>query len=157
MLDRPTITPNYWTVERVDALRKMWTEGLSASQIAHRLGAGLTRSAVCGKANRLRLDSRVFKDPVRRAAQIAGRMKAKAYAKPRSGVTLARKPMKVMAIPTLEPIPGRVTLVEVKECRWPVGDDKGVHLFCDAPRREGRPYCPFHDEKSVDANRKGRW
>ncbi len=157
MLDSPTIAPNYWTVERTDALRKMWTEGLSASQIAHRLGAGITRSAICGKAHRLRLEARVFKDPVRAAAQHANRMAANAQKKVKSGVTLARKPMKAMAIPTLEPIAGRVTLVEVTGCCWPVGDDKGIHLFCDAPRRTGKSYCAFHDEKSVGSNRKGRW
>ena len=36
-----------WSEERVALLRKLWTEGLSASQIAKQLG-GVTRNAVIG-------------------------------------------------------------------------------------------------------------
>ena len=35
-----------WTDERVELLKRLWTEGLSASQIAGRLGNGVTRNAV---------------------------------------------------------------------------------------------------------------
>ena len=48
-----------WTDERVELLKKLWTEGLSASQIAGRLGAGVTRNAVIGKVHRLNLSGRV--------------------------------------------------------------------------------------------------
>ena len=41
-----------WTDERVELLKKLWAEGLSASQIAGRLG-GVTRNAVIGKVHRL--------------------------------------------------------------------------------------------------------
>jgi len=33
-----------WTEERVGALKKLWLEGQSASQIAKALGGGVTRS-----------------------------------------------------------------------------------------------------------------
>ena len=46
-----------WTDERVDLLKKLWSEGLSASQIANRLG-GVTRNAVIGKVHRLGLSGR---------------------------------------------------------------------------------------------------
>jgi len=46
-----------WTDERVDLLKKLWSEGLSASQIAGRLG-GVTRNAVIGKVHRLGLSGR---------------------------------------------------------------------------------------------------
>src|SRR5687768_15531828 len=46
-----------WTDERVDLLRKLWAEGLSASQIAAQLGS-VTRNAVIGKVHRLKLSSR---------------------------------------------------------------------------------------------------
>ncbi len=42
-----------WPDARVEALKRAWREGLSASQIAVRLGGGLTRSAVIGKLHRL--------------------------------------------------------------------------------------------------------
>ncbi|MFD2174567.1 GcrA family cell cycle regulator [Rhodobacter lacus] len=47
-----------WTDERVELLKKMWTEGQSASQIAKELG-GVTRNAVIGKVHRLGLSNRV--------------------------------------------------------------------------------------------------
>ncbi len=46
-----------WTDERVEQLKKMWGEGLSASQIAKELG-GVTRNAVIGKVHRLGLSNR---------------------------------------------------------------------------------------------------
>jgi GcrA cell cycle regulator len=46
-----------WTEERVEKLKKMWSEGQSASQIAKELG-GVTRNAVIGKVHRLGLSNR---------------------------------------------------------------------------------------------------
>src|SRR4051812_6375347 len=63
-----------WTDERVELLAKLWSEGLSASQIAAELGGGVTRNAVIGKVHRLGL---------------SGRGKAQAPATPRS-----RKPIR---------------------------------------------------------------
>src|ERR1700759_4674987 len=60
-----------WDDERVATLKKLWLEGLSASQIAKQLG-GVTRNAVIGKVHRLGLSGRaapskparnVFKGP----------------------------------------------------------------------------------------------
>src|SRR6187431_1517061 len=46
-----------WTDERVEQLKKLWSDGLSASQIAAELG-GITRNAVIGKVHRLGLSGR---------------------------------------------------------------------------------------------------
>src|SRR5205085_4411379 len=46
-----------WTDERIETLKKLWSEGLSASQIAAELG-GVTRNAVIGKVHRLGLSGR---------------------------------------------------------------------------------------------------
>ncbi len=43
-----------WSSERVETLRRMWAQGVSARDIAERLG-GITRNAVIGKAYRLGL------------------------------------------------------------------------------------------------------
>ena len=48
-----------WTDDRVGALKKLWLEGQSASQIAKQLGGGVTRNAVIGKVHRLGLSNRV--------------------------------------------------------------------------------------------------
>ena len=46
-----------WTDERIEQLRKLWENGMTASQIADELG-GVSRNAVIGKAHRLGLQSR---------------------------------------------------------------------------------------------------
>jgi GcrA cell cycle regulator len=46
-----------WTDERVETLKRMWSEGATASQIAKELG-DVTRNAVIGKVHRLGLSSR---------------------------------------------------------------------------------------------------
>ena len=58
-----------WTEDRVGALKKLWLEGQSASQIAKQLGGGVTRNAVIGKVHRLGLSGRAAskrRPPVRR-------------------------------------------------------------------------------------------
>ncbi|SER74218.1 GcrA cell cycle regulator [Tranquillimonas rosea] len=51
-----------WTDERVEMLKKMWSEGQSASRIAKELG-GVTRNAVIGKVHRLGLSNRTGGTP----------------------------------------------------------------------------------------------
>ncbi|GLK57196.1 GcrA cell cycle regulator [Methylopila capsulata] len=51
-----------WTDERVELLKKLWADGLSASQIAAELG-GVTRNAVIGKVHRLGLSGRAKAAP----------------------------------------------------------------------------------------------
>ena len=52
-----------WTDERVELLKKLWADGLSASQIAAELG-GITRNAVIGKVHRLGLSGRAKAPPL---------------------------------------------------------------------------------------------
>lgn len=47
-----------WTDERIDKLKRLWEQGMTASQIADSLGEGVSRNAVIGKAHRLGLQSR---------------------------------------------------------------------------------------------------
>jgi GcrA cell cycle regulator len=49
---------NTWTPARIGVLQELWGSGLSAKEIAARLGSGITRNAVIGKAHRLGLSSR---------------------------------------------------------------------------------------------------
>jgi GcrA cell cycle regulator len=46
-----------WTDERIEQLKRLWENGMTASQIAEELG-GVSRNAVIGKAHRLGLQSR---------------------------------------------------------------------------------------------------
>lgn len=58
-----------WTDERIELLRKRWSEGHSASQIATELG-GVTRNAVIGKVHRLKLESRIKAAPTAAEAKV---------------------------------------------------------------------------------------
>src|SRR4029078_1262261 len=51
------MTQANWSDDRVEQLKTLWTEGLSASQIARARG-GVTRNAVIGKVHRLGLAGR---------------------------------------------------------------------------------------------------
>ena len=58
-----------WTEERVQRLKDLWAQGLSASEIADALG-DISRNAVIGKAHRLGLSGRpspIKKKPTRGA------------------------------------------------------------------------------------------
>ena len=70
-----------WTEDRVELLKKLWADGLSASQIAKRLG-GVTRNAVIGKVHRLGLSGRAA--PSRPARRPVAAPKPAARAKPQT-------------------------------------------------------------------------
>src|ERR1700710_339430 len=65
-----------WTDERVELLKKLWLEGLSASQIAGILGEGETRNAVIGKVHRLKLSGRAKPASATPRARTPGRSSA---------------------------------------------------------------------------------
>jgi GcrA cell cycle regulator len=68
-----------WTDERIERLKKMWSDGATASQIADELG-GVSRNAVIGKAHRLGLEQRP--SPVKAVEEKEKAKPAKAAAKP---------------------------------------------------------------------------
>ena len=49
---------NYWTKTKVEKLSKLWGQGVSARDIAEKLG-NISRNAVIGKANRLGLSKKL--------------------------------------------------------------------------------------------------
>jgi GcrA cell cycle regulator len=71
--------PMSWTDERIDRLKELWTNGMTASQIADELG-GVSRNAVIGKAHRLGLQARP--SPVKPNEDTVPRSKAKPAAAP---------------------------------------------------------------------------
>jgi hypothetical protein len=46
------------------------------------------------------------------------------------------------------------TLLELKasQCRWPVDEIEGKHMFCARARCDGSSYCPAHHERSLKRN-----
>lgn len=68
-----------WNDERVELLKKLWSEGLSASRIAAELG-DITRNAVIGKVHRLGLSGRTKTGDSASERQLASGMEPEAQA-----------------------------------------------------------------------------
>ena len=145
-----------WTDERVELLRKLWLDGLSASQIAAELAHGITRNAVIGKVHRLGLSGRV-----KAQAPAAPRQRTRSAAPrpaPRPSAPIARGNLAVAFRPmeAPEPLPMEdvvipmsemVTIMELREgmCRWPVGDPTTPEFrFCGSKGASVGPYCQHH-------------
>ncbi|MGV8938352.1 MAG: GcrA family cell cycle regulator [Allorhizobium sp.] len=156
-----------WTDERVERLKRLWAEGLSASQIAAQLG-GVSRNAVIGKVHRLCLPGRAKAGGTTAAARTAKRPapapRATTFAARTTTRTVARAEGATMVkeeveVDTLEeavfvpasnvvvPILKRLALTDLTErtCKWPVGDPmKDDFYFCGCESPDASPYCTYH-------------
>ena len=142
-----------WTDERVELLKKLWADGLSASQIAGELG-GVTRNAVIGKVHRLGLSGRAkspsSSSPRPRKARASSHMMRVSRGSMRGNTALAYdydiEPEPEL-IEKLIPVAQRRTLLELTEatCRWPVGDPGSPEFFfCGGETITSLPYCAYH-------------
>ncbi|MGA8616056.1 MAG: GcrA family cell cycle regulator [Xanthobacteraceae bacterium] len=143
-----------WTDERVELLKKLWSEGLSASQIAAELG-GVTRNAVIGKVHRLGLSGRAKSAssgaPRQRKARapthmlrIGRSIRGNTALAPAYDIEAEAEPE---LIDNIIPIAQRCTILDLTEatCRWPVGDPgAGDFFFCGGNTLGSLPYCPHH-------------
>jgi GcrA cell cycle regulator len=141
------VTLDPWTPAREDALRSMWAAGLSASQIAGRLG-GTTRNAVIGKCIRLKLPRR------------ATTSRKRAAPRARPGTTKAHPPRErdengsLVGLPLPEAQPediARIATLDLEpwHCRWPCVPDPlavppGAAIFCGSIKLPALPYCEVH-------------
>ena len=148
-----------WTDERVELLKKLWGEGLSASQIAGRLGS-VTRNAVIGKVHRLGLSGRATTSRMK-SHRARPRMASKRMAKARFSATgnpAFRALYQAEAeayVPAVEeiviPLAERKTIQTLVECscRWPIGDPQMSDFhFCGKNKVPGLPYCEFHARRA---------
>jgi GcrA cell cycle regulator len=142
-----------WTDERVELLKKLWSDGLSASQIAAELG-GITRNAVIGKVHRLCLSGRAKSTstgaPRPRKARPPSMLRIGRVAI-RGNTALAHayeiEEAEPALIENIIPIGQRRTLLELNEqtCRWPIGDPGSTEFFfCGGNSVTGLPYCAYH-------------
>jgi GcrA cell cycle regulator len=153
-----------WNDERVDALKKLWSDGLSASQIAGRLG-GVTRNAVIGKVHRLGLAGRAttsrMKSPRPRLRTVqVNKRGLMMRARPTVGV--ANSPLKSLYLADSEPYvsPAEELVIPINErkyiqtltescCRWPIGDPQQAEFhFCGRKKIPGLPYCEVHARRA---------
>ena len=157
-----------WTDERVEKLKRLWAEGLSASQIAAQLG-GVSRNAVIGKVHRLNLPGRAKaggtvatgRNAAKRATTAPRAPAFAARATTRTvtrtvGATALKEEVEVDAVPQVQfvpksnvvvPISRQLSLTDLTErtCKWPVGDPlKDDFHFCGCESPDASPYCTYH-------------
>lgn len=149
-----------WTEDRVAVLSKLWAEGLSASQIATKLG-GVTRNAVIGKVHRLGLSGRA--KPSRPARP---RTKSAATARKKSTRPAIRRaaPRVAPAPPPPPPIEAKpmangefATILTITDhmCKWPIGDpSKNDFRFCGRKTDPEEPYCLAHSRVAYQPSRR---
>ena len=136
-----------WTDERVELLKTLWAEGLSAAQIANKMG-GVTRNAVIGKVHRLGLSGRATPaKPQRGCGTMGERREEVVTVKPQ------RKEIKsvIPEVQTIAPLVldsgDRTTVATIKNnmCKWPIGDPaKDDFHFCGQQTLTGKSYCTHH-------------
>lgn len=149
-----------WNDERVESLKKLWAEGLSASQIAGRIG-GVTRNAVIGKVHRLGLSGRATTSRTATARPRPRISAPRRPAKPRFaaiGSVAMRPSFQLEAEPYVSayeeldiPEKERKSLLDLSEasCRWPIGDPQHAEFhFCNRSKVTGLPYCEFHSRRA---------
>jgi GcrA cell cycle regulator len=145
-----------WTDDRVELLKKLWSDGLSASQIAVELG-GISRNSVIGKVHRLGLSGRAKSQsgslPRIRKPRVQGSVVRGARGGVRGNTALAH----VEAYETdlepqqqfenIVPIGQRCSILELndRKCHWPIGDPASPDFFfCGGNTLESLPYCGYH-------------
>ncbi|PSH68425.1 GcrA cell cycle regulator [Phyllobacterium brassicacearum] len=156
-----------WTDERVEQLKKLWADGLSASQIAAQLG-GVSRNAVIGKVHRLKLSGRGKTTSTQTRSKkvntgVSGSQRSGGSAHMTSrvvnrsvGATALQTEYSTDLVPhtitktvtdVVVPISRRLELVQLSErtCKWPVGDPLQPDFnFCGNDVGESGPYCTYH-------------
>ena len=132
-----------WTEERVTVLKKLWLEGLSASQIAKQLG-GVTRNAVIGKVHRLGLSGRAAPShPQRMVVRTPRPPRPVSAPTMRREPTLRSEPVRVR-VPE-EPGMATVLTLAAHMCKWPIGDPSSTEFtFCG--RGTTGTYCSEHSQ-----------
>lgn len=131
-----------WTYERVEQLKNLWTEGLSASQIARVLG-GVTRNAVIGKVHRLGLTGRTV--PSR---QTTRRVPSVPRSRERQAACI-ELPVEEPELVLEDGSFATVLTVNDRMCRWPIGEpDNNAFHFCGRKPKSGSPYCEAHARKA---------
>jgi GcrA cell cycle regulator len=105
-----------WTDEKINRLKRLWSEGLTTAAIGNRLG--VSKNAVVGKVHRLELDGRP--SPL-------------------------KQQQKVTEVKETMPRIFTLTDMSSQTCRWPSGDPQHADFrFCGRKVTQGKPYCVEH-------------
>jgi GcrA cell cycle regulator len=132
-----------WTADRIAELKQLWARHFTASQVASRMGGGVTRNAVLGKLHRengaerapLPKPARPKRKPARRKVQYKPLQQE------------LEPPLEVINLPP-DQSPFACSIIELtaRSCRWPLDDHPTTDMpmrYCGAPMTSGS-YCGRH-------------
>lgn len=133
-----------WTDESVEKLRQLWAQGLTANEIAKKLG--VTKNAIVGKVHRLCLTARPSPIKVKDSEQelpLEQPVEEVKAVDPQP-VVESPKPRKTEELTNI-----KLVDLDSHTCRWPIGDPRDDDFcFCGKKVRSGQTYC---DEHSMQA------
>lgn len=158
-----------WPAEHAERLKVLFAEGLSSSQIAHRLNtefspASYSRNAVIGRVHRMGLNGRATASAPRRThAPVVARarptmpkgvgafvlppLSAAGTSVEAAAANAAAKAAAPDPGKAFTPLPGTQPRLWTERpfmaCAWPVGGDGADTLSCCEPT-DGRSYCAKH-------------
>lgn len=130
---------NPWTDARIESLKALAANGLSASQIAGELG-GVSRNAVLGKLHRLNVPLKL--KPGQHFERVAKPKPRRAFG---GATVVAAGGTEAIELPA-DQSPDACVLLDLTDesCRWPLGEPSHDMLYCGAAKLEGYPYCRRH-------------
>ena len=167
-----------WTDERIAELKTLWAEGLSASQIARRLG-DTTRNAVIGivhrhglvgrktitrmRSRKHAIQAKAGQFPVQfrtvgadgKSAQKIATQKPKGARPPvlpSDGAVLAvvAEEMRLSINHPADVGKDKLTLVDLEShhCRWAIGDPRTEGFHFCGRTKEHQSYCAYHAQRA---------
>ena len=131
-----------WDNNKTNLLKKYWTEGFTASQIAQKIG-NVTRNAVIGKAYRLNLEARA----ISKKSSATTKAKSENITEIKQEKISRKARFKSLLLdPNFEPEnPKKLSELTDDTCRWPIGHPyEEKFYFCGRKPLEKFPYCKLH-------------
>lgn len=132
-----------WTDKMVEDLRQMWLEGLTANEIAKKLG--VSKNSIVGKVHRLCLTARP--SPIKKKEDLSveddviiedtGDVVEEISEAGDAEIDIADNHEEALGI--------KLVHLDSHTCRWPLGDPRDENFgFCGKKVRAGQTYCDEH-------------
>lgn len=145
----------FWTEERFERAKQLFSEGLSYTQVATELGT--TRNAICGKMTRAGL----YRGERKRVAGVRTYRKRPGGYAMRAQAIERRKEIwscggaELTDLPADTPDdPARLMELHDDQCHWPCSGVGAATLFCGGEAISGLSYCARHSRIAYMAPRR---
>lgn len=132
-----------WTEKMVEDLRQMWIEGLTANEIAKKLG--VSKNSIVGKVHRLCLTARP--SPIKRKEDTLSENKTIVESSEEVVEEVAENfETEINDVENSGTALGiKLVHLDSHTCRWPIGDPRDENFgFCGKKVRAGQTYCDEH-------------